>query len=178
MAAFAHAGGWWRRLTALHVKRISAPLLGLLVTFSFVYGQDTATVGEWSPVMTWPYEAIHAHFLPTGKVMFWTRGDHSQLWDPATNTVTSTAASGANIFCSSHAFVSDGTLLVAGGHVSNWVGLPNAYKYNPFNGTGTRLSYMNDGRRYPTSTTLPKGDALRMSGRIDTSQGVNGEPQF
>src|SRR5690349_24955113 len=35
-------------------------------------------VGQWSPVMTWPYEAIHAHVLPTGKVMFWTRGDRSE----------------------------------------------------------------------------------------------------
>ena len=41
--------------------------------------QDNSSVGQWSPVMTWPYEAIHAHVLPTGKVIFWTRGDHSQL---------------------------------------------------------------------------------------------------
>src|SRR5437773_5873417 len=86
------------------------------------------TVGQWSPVMTWPYEPIHAHLLPTGKVMFWTRGDHSQLWDPATNTVTSAAGSGANIFCSGHSFLSDGKLLVSGGHVTNWVALANAYR--------------------------------------------------
>src|SRR3954453_12662770 len=121
-------GGLRYRLFAPHphVKQIIAPLLGLLLTFSLVDGQDTATVGQWSPVMTWPYEAIHAHVLPTGKVMFWTRGDHSQLWDPATNTVTAAATSAANIFCSGHAFLPDGKLLVAGGHVSNWVGLANA----------------------------------------------------
>ena len=109
--------------------------------------------------------------------MFWTRGDHSQLWDPASNTVTATAASGANIFCSGHAFLPDGRVLVAGGHVSNWVGLPNAYIYNPFNGTWTRLPDMNDGRWYPTNTTLPNGDVLAISGWIDTTQGVNVEPQ-
>src|SRR5436309_2388080 len=92
-------GSLWYRLFAPHVKQIIAPLLGLLLTLSLVNGQDTATTGEWSPVMTWPYEAIHAHVLPTGKVLFWTRGDHSQLWDPATNVVTAAAQSGANIFC-------------------------------------------------------------------------------
>ena len=101
----------------------------------------------------------------------------SQFWDPATNTVTATAASGANIFCSGHAFLPDGRVLVAGGHVSNWVGLPNAYIYNPFNGTWTRLPDMNDGRWYPTNTTLPNGDVLAISGWIDTTQGVNVEPQ-
>src|SRR5205814_6882658 len=143
---------------------------------SSAIAQDNV-VGQWSPVLTWPYEAIHAQVLPTGKVMFWTRADHSQLWDPASNTVTSTAASGANIFCSGHTFLADGTLLVAGGHINNWVGLPSAYIYSPFNGTWTRLPDMNNGRWYPTNTTLPNGDVLVVSGWVNTSQGVNVEPQ-
>src|SRR5436305_229349 len=101
---------------------LSRPVLLLSFGFAFsssAIAQDNV-VGQWSPVLTWPYEAIHAQVLPTGRVMFWTRADHSQLWDPASNTVTSTAASGANVFCSGHAFLPDGTLLVAGGHVSNW----------------------------------------------------------
>src|SRR5438045_9490128 len=93
------------RLFVAYLKQVSAALLGLLLTLSVVEGQGTTTVGEWSPVMTWPYEAIHAHVLQTGKVLFWTRRDHSQLWDPAANTVTSTAASGANIFCSAHSLL-------------------------------------------------------------------------
>src|SRR5213595_839961 len=149
----------------------------LLLSFGFIFSPSASAqnnvVGQWSSVMTWPYEAIHAHVLPTGKVLFWTRGDHSQLWDPAANTVTSTAASGANIFCSGHAFLPDGRLLVAGGHVSNWVGLPSAYIYSPFNGTWTRLPDMNNGRWYPTNTTLPNGDVLVVSGWVNTSQGVN-----
>src|SRR5258708_2847962 len=172
-----HVSCYACRLFPGYVKRVSGPLFALLVGLSSVNGQNPGTVGQWSPVMTWPYEAIHAHVLPTGKVMFWTRGDHSQLWDPASNTVTATAASGANIFCSGHAFLPDGRVLVAGGHVSNWVGLPNAYIYNPFNGTWTRLPDMNDGRWYQTNTTLPNGDVLAISGWIDTTQGVNVEPQ-
>jgi hypothetical protein len=170
-------GGLRYRLFAPRVKQIIAPLLGLMLTLSLVDGQGPATVGEWSPVMTWPYEAIHAHVMATGKVLFWTRGDHSQVWDPAANTVTSTTASGANIFCSSHSFLPDGRLLVLGGHVSNWVGLPSASIYSPFNHTWIRLPDMNNGRWYPTSTTLPNGDVLVVSGWVNTSQGVNVEPQ-
>ena len=36
---------------------------------------------------------------------------------------------------------------------------------------------MNNGRWYPTGTTLPNGDALMISGWIDTTQGANVEPQ-
>src|SRR5205823_8921520 len=140
--------------------------------------QDSATVGQWSPVMTWPYGAVHAQMLPTGKVMWWPgfqQGDNPTLWDPATNKNTAAQKSGGNIFCSGHAFLPDGKLLVAGGHISNWVGLPNTYTYDPFNGTWTRRSDMNNGRWYPSSTTLPSDDVLVVSGWINTTQGVNVE---
>src|SRR6266545_3818516 len=42
----------------------------LLTLSSASIAQDPTTVGQWSATMTWPYEAIHAHLLPTGKVMF------------------------------------------------------------------------------------------------------------
>jgi hypothetical protein len=36
-------------------------------------------------VMTWPWMAVHAHMLPTGKVLYWPQfnnGDNPTLWDP------------------------------------------------------------------------------------------------
>ena len=36
---------------------------------------------------------------------------------------------------------------------------------------------MNNGRWYPTNTTLPNGDVLVVSGWVDTGVGVNVEPQ-
>jgi hypothetical protein len=112
--------------------------------------------------------------------MWWpgfTIGDNPTLWDPSTGTNTPLAKAGANIFCSGHAFLPDGTLLVAGGHISDYVGIPNTSKYDPFSGSWTRLPDMNNGRWYPTNTTLATGDVLVTSGWIDTQTGVNVEPQ-
>ncbi len=81
--------------------------------------------------MTWPYEAIHAHLLPTGKVLFWSKrfgatNNHSHLWDPSTNSVTPATNPTGNVFCAGEAFLPDGQLLVTGGHVNNYVGLADA----------------------------------------------------
>jgi hypothetical protein len=129
--------------------------------------------------MTWPYVAVHAHVLPTGEVIWWppfSDGYYPQLWNPTTNTTTAAAQPGANIFASGHAFLANGQLFVAGGHVNSYVGLPNAYTFNPLNKTWTRLPDMNNGRWYPTSTTLPNGDMLVVGGWINTSDD-NTEPQ-
>src|SRR4029077_698397 len=108
-------------------------------------GQNPATIGQWSARTTWPYKGIHAALLPTGKVLWWPRGDNSQLWDPTSNTNTAQAHVGANIFCAGQSFLPDGRLLVAGGHISNWTGLPNAYIFDPSTSNWTRLPDMNNG---------------------------------
>ena len=136
-------------------------------------------MGQFSSVTAWPYIATHAHLFPTGKVLYWppTNGDNPTLWNPSTNTNTAATHVGANIFCSGFASLVNGQLLVAGGQqVSNWIGLPNAYTYDPLNDTWTRLPDMNNGRWYPTSTTLPNGDVLVISGTINTTT-TNVEPQ-
>ncbi len=100
------------------------------ITVSSASAQDPATVGQFSSVMTWPYRTIHAHVLRTGKVLWWPgyeQGDNPTLWNPSANTNTPATHAGANIFCSGHAFLPNGQLLVAGGHIDSFVGLPNAY---------------------------------------------------
>ena len=167
-------------------RRLKVRLMALLwfavahfIAVASASAQDPATVGQFSSVMTWPYNAVHAHVLPTGKVLWWPSyglGDHPTLWDPSTNTNTPAAQAGANIFCSGHAFLPDGRLLEAGGHVSSYVGLPSAYIYNPTGNFWTQLPDMNNGRWYPTNTTLPNGDMLVIAGWIDTRYN-NTEPQ-
>jgi hypothetical protein len=113
--------------------------------------------------------------LPTKKVIFYpgnggVSGNDPYQWDPATNTVTSLAKPGYDIFCTGHSFVQNGLLQVTGGHVATSTGLPNASFYNPYDNTWTRLPDMNAGRWYPTDTTLANGDILVVSGFIDSVQ--------
>src|SRR5438132_1468220 len=46
-------------------------LLGSLIEVPPAGAQTNATIGQWSSVMTWPYIAVHAQVLPTGKVLWW-----------------------------------------------------------------------------------------------------------
>src|SRR5690349_769897 len=172
----------WSLSSSIGRLRFSLPrqlfFSSLLATSAFA--QDPATVGQFSSVTGWPYVAAHAHVLPTGKVLWspqFGQGDNPTLWDPSTNTNSATLQTGGNIFCAGHAFLPDGELIVAGGYAGNYVGIPNAYRYNPFTNSWTRLPDMNDSRWYPTNTTLPNGDMLVVSGWIDTLQGVDVEPQ-
>ena len=139
--------------------------------------------GRWtsvtdSPNLPWPESPIHAHLLPfgphAGQVLFWGRGhiprDQSRasephFWDPNSKTVTAAAQPTFNAFCSGHAFLAFGKLLVAGGHKTSYNGLPNASKYDPEqNMWSSDLDDMNEARWYPTTIALPHGDALVISG--------------
>ncbi|MBZ4417358.1 galactose oxidase-like domain-containing protein [Myxococcus sp. RHSTA-1-4] len=98
-------------------------------------------------------------------------------WDPATNAVTSLPYPGYNIFCAGHSYLADGQLLVTGGHIESHVGLPDASLFNAFTSSWTRLPDMNDGRWYPTNTTLANGDVMVISGEDNGSGDINELPQ-
>ena len=104
-------------------------------------------------------------------------GNDPRSWDPADQSVTSLSKPGYDLFCIGHSFLADGTLFVAGGHISNNVGLPRASIYNPFTDAWSNLPDMNAGRWYPTTTVLANGDVLVVSGDIDLTVGVNTLPQ-
>jgi galactose oxidase len=152
----------------------------LLWTPQAAQAADPAVEGQYAATKPAPFRAMHAHMLPTGKVMFWDaydQADHAQLWDPSSESFTPAAQAGYNIFCSGFSFLPNGHLLVTGGHIADFVGLANAATYNPFTNTWTPLPDMRDGRWYPTNTPLPNGDALVVSGQIDNTQGMNPWPQ-
>src|SRR5215472_16488628 len=94
------------------------------------------------------------------------------LWNPATGQVTATpqptsadpAGTNANLFCSGHAFLPDGRLLVAGGHLADSAGLSQTALYDPVTNTWTPSAVMANGRWYPTETSLPDGSVLVLSG--------------
>ncbi|WP_338865449.1 galactose oxidase-like domain-containing protein [Myxococcus stipitatus] len=151
----------------LHSWRVAILATWAAVSVAQAQSPDVATAGQWTPVQKWPYSAVHTHVLPTGKVMFFSEfgdGDNPMLWDPQTNVLTALPKAGYNIFCAGHAFMADGRLLVAGGHISDDSGLPYATIFDPFKLTWTRIPNMNAGRWYPTVTTLPNGDMLVTGG--------------
>lgn len=121
-----------RRPTSVVLRLVLFTLgVGAFVVAGFVAPRtartapDPAMEGAWSPVMPWPMVAVHAHLLPTGGVLIWNRGtDHhteseARIWDWKTGQFTAhLAIDGTNIFCTGHALLGDGRLLVAGGHLS------------------------------------------------------------
>ena len=161
---------------------ISAGLVvALLCTVTPSAAQPDA-VGQWTVITPLPYFPVHTHMLPTGQVLIWpgdggVSGNDPRSWDPATQSVTAVSKPGYDTFCSGHAFLADGSLFVAGGHIQNGVGLSRASTYNPFSNTWSPLPDMNAGRWYPTTTTLADGDVLVVSGEVDQTTGVNTLPQ-
>lgn len=154
-------------------------------------------LGRWDPVLNLSNVAIHTHVLPNGKVLFWGRRDRPngslnehectpQLWDPRTGEINSTPqpqlADGTkvNLFCSGHAFLPDGRLLVAGGHITDSNGLNQACVYDFQTNSWTALPLMNQGRWYPTATALADGRILVLSGSFikDGMTMINDLPQI
>lgn len=139
-------------------------------------------LGQWTTLTTLPFFPVHGHLLPTSNVMIWPgdagiSGNDPRLWNPADETLAALAQPGYDVFCSGHAFLADGRLFVAGGHIQNGVGLPKASLYDPFSNTWAGAPDMNAGRWYPTVTTLANGDAVVVSGFVDNTVGVNTLPQ-
>ncbi|MEX0677393.1 MAG: Calx-beta domain-containing protein, partial [Pirellulales bacterium] len=167
-----HLEGWLAHLLydgdALEASAANPPNPGL-IGGPGAPNAPLSETGQWDPLQNWPIEYINALMLPTGKVLGYDRTLNLRLWDPVTNTFTSPADPGYNIFCTGTALLADGTVLVTGGAVVDTFGLPFASIYDPFNDSWTQLSNFNAGRWYPSSTTLSNGDVLVLSGDTNGS---------
>jgi uncharacterized repeat protein (TIGR01451 family) len=79
-----------------------------------------SSIGQWSAVQNWPIVAVHASLLPTGDVLAWTdytTNSGAQIWRRGTTTFVPKTYSPVSLFCSGHAWLSDGRLMVLGGIV-------------------------------------------------------------
>jgi len=127
--------------------------------------------GQWPAAPTvWPIVAVNANLLHTGEVLAWdgqSDGHDARLWNPATGVFTSVPNSLTNMFCVGQCQLADGKLLVAGGHIAGHVGLRDTNIFDPATRSWTRVAPMSVGRWYPTTTTLPDGRVLVISGEID-----------
>jgi hypothetical protein len=159
------------------------PVMSCLLALSFLApmaaNAQTSLTGQWARVTNLPMFPVHNHLLPNGKLMLWGRNAVTDLysWDPANAGISKLQGVGYDLFCAGHAFLADGRLMVAGGHIADNVGLSKTSFYNAFTNTWSGAPEMNAGRWYPTVTTLPNGDALVVSGDIDTTVGLNPLPQ-
>jgi len=132
---------------------------------------STSAAGSWASPVPWPIVAIHMHLLRTGKVLAWGRVGDPYVYDPA-NGSFKTVPVGSNIFCSGHAFLPDGRLLVAGGHISDNHGLPDGHLFNPSTMAWSKTENMRDGRWYPSATELSNGQVLAIAGKDQQAKQV------
>ncbi|MDT7753879.1 MAG: hypothetical protein QOD96_7541 [Pseudonocardiales bacterium] len=161
--------------------------------------EPNATYGSWSELFELRNTAVHAHVLPNGRVLMWGRRDRPAqtinshectpyVWDPhkrgtadeyktTPQPMLANGKTTVNMFCAGHTFLPDGRLLVVGGHLFDGEGLQQATIYDVEKNTWTAQPLMNDGRWYPTATSLPDGDVLVLSGAVAEEHAMNEVPQ-
>jgi hypothetical protein len=133
-------------------------------------GTNAAAIrGKWGTPFATNILAVHAHVLPTGKVLFWGRQGEARLWNPADPSAGFADVTKAyQLYCTGHAFLPDGRLMIVGGAIQTSpkiLGDGRGTIFNPAtNSFSPTTSMLAQGRYYPTLTTLPSGKILAMSG--------------
>ena len=143
--------------------RFTSASAGVTSSSISVSAPSDNSAGEWSTVKTTPIIAVHMSLLPDGDVLMFGRKGDPQLFDPGTGQFT-TILSPTWLFCSGHAFLPDGRLLIAGGHITNDHGLPASTIYDWRTKSFSSGPPMPRGRWYPTVTALPNGEMVVVSG--------------
>jgi galactose oxidase len=136
-----------------------APATGNLTLASAVNN----TVGSWSAPFSWPIVAVHLHLLKNGRALVWGKFGEPYVFNPSNGSFVAVPV-GAWIFCAGHAFLSNGRLLVAGGHIADGLGLPDTHVFDASTQTWQAMAPMQRGRWYPTATTLPNGQVVVLAG--------------
>jgi hypothetical protein len=130
---------------------------------------DPSQIGRWGGSISWPIVGIHASLMHTGKVLFMDGrdigGTSARVWNPATGVFTPVPID-TNHFCSGHAAMADGRIMVLGGHINDFVGIPDVNIFDPVSQTWTSAAPMGFARWYPTVTALADGRMLASSGTI------------
>jgi Domain of unknown function (DUF1929)/Bacterial Ig domain/Glyoxal oxidase N-terminus/Kelch motif len=139
---------------------------------------NPAVVGSWSSVVNIPAVAVNLVLLKNNKVLFYQDGATPTVWDYVNGTFTGVPTS-ANLFCSGHALLADGRVLVVGGFGGgNPIGIANAEIFDPANNSWTAVPNMSYRRWYPTATTLADGRILVTAGWQTTEHSNAGIPEI
>ncbi|HEX3740985.1 MAG TPA: galactose oxidase-like domain-containing protein [Terriglobales bacterium] len=121
--------------------------------------------GSWSISVNLPAVAVNLILTKNNTLLFYQDGSTPTIWDYQNNLFTSIPAP-ADLFCSGHAELADGRILVVGGYgeKSNQMGISNAEMFDPASDTWTVLPKMAYSRWYPTAKTLSDGRIIVMGG--------------
>ncbi len=145
---------------------------GLAATTAVVTGP-----GSWSAPFTPPGAntrviGVHSVMLYTGKVLVFgaLRPTQAYVYDPATGQATETDPP-ADVECGAMEALTDGRILVVGGHAKGAKGINNILLFDPVSLSWTPQPSSPKGRYYPTATRLTDGRVL-ISGGFDS----NGNP--
>jgi len=96
-------------------------------------------------------------------VLTWGHLGDPQVYNPADGSFTA-VPSPSMVFCSGHTFLSDGRLLVSGGHLDDRRGIRDANIFDPASSSWTPIESMSFARWYPTVTTLSDGTVVALAG--------------
>jgi hypothetical protein len=138
---------------------------------------NASIVGSWSPAVKTPAVAVNLILLRNNRVLFYQDGTTPTVWDYVAGTFTNVPMS-ADLFCSGHALMSDGRILVVGGYGESGTtyGIKNAEIFDPTNLTWTPIPDMQYRRWYPNATTLSDGRILVVAGwqtSANTNAGIS-----
>jgi hypothetical protein len=149
------------------------------VSITVDHSGNAAVVGSWSSVLSLPTVAMNLILMKNGKLMFYEDGGSATVWDYTNNVFTSVPTS-VNLFCSGHASLADGRILVMGGYggSSNLIGIANAEIFDPSNNSWSAVPSMSYRRWYPTGTTLSDGRVLVTAGWQTTNHTNAGIPEI
>jgi hypothetical protein len=154
----------------------------LVVVLSVV---ATACEGTWTRAANpSPVRAVHAALMHTGKVLliagsgndptnFAAGTFRTAVYDPATDTFDTNITTPYDLFCSGHAFLPDGRLLVAGGTAAyqtgthQWYGEKRATLFDPATQTYQTVPNMAIGRWYPSVAETGDGNLVALAGYDD-----------
>jgi hypothetical protein len=134
---------------------------------------NPAVIGSWSSVVNIPAVAVNLVLLKNNTVLFYQDGATPTVWDYVNGKFTGVPIS-PDLFCSGHALLADGRVLVVGGFggTGSTLGIANAEIFDPSNNGWTAVPSMTYRRWYPTATTLADGRILVTAG-WQTSQHTN-----
>jgi hypothetical protein len=131
-------------------------------------GGGSSLVGQWSAPIEVGAVAVNMVMMHTGKVLLYsgayTSSYTERVLDPLTGSITEVPNPYYDLFCSGHAQLADGRILVVGGYDSSSLGSAEANIFDPVSLTWTRIPNMYYRRWYPSATTLGDGRVLVTSG--------------